>query len=118
MPTPQELLALDEIALAERVLNEVTGSREYDKLYAAFQMKLILKNQTNAEKTSELNQELVTQTTTLARQTTSLARQTRNLMIATWVLAGITFLTFLASIYFDARKNTASTYTPSTYYEH
>ena len=39
-------------------------------------------------------------------------------MIATWVLAGITFLTFLASIYFDAHKTTASpTVTPSSHYD-
>ena len=40
MPTPQELLAMDEMTLAERVLNEVTGSRQYDQFYAAFQLKL------------------------------------------------------------------------------
>lgn len=118
MPTPEELLAMDEVTLAQRVLNEVTGSREFDKMHAAFSLKLTLKNQANAEEASRLTQELVAQTTVLAKQTTTLATQTKNLMIATWVLALITFLTFLASIYFDVHKNTTSpTFTSPTNYD-
>jgi hypothetical protein len=91
MHTPEKLLAMDEVTLAQMVLNEVTGSRQYDQMYAAFSLKLALKNQETADDLGKF-------TKVLADSTVALASSTKTLVYATWAIAAITLLTQIGLI--------------------
>jgi hypothetical protein len=97
MPTPEEYLAKDEVEIAKEVLNQQTNSREFDRMLAVFEMKVALRNKTNAEEVSNYTKDLVT-------ETRNLVTQTQNLKWATWGLVVITAITTLVPPLISAFK--------------
>jgi len=84
MATAKELLAMSEVEIAERIVSQVTNSREYDQMNNLLSVKLALKNQESADR--------------VAGYTAELTKATKNLAFATWGIAAITLITQIGLI--------------------
>jgi hypothetical protein len=89
--TLNELMAMPDEELIQRVLIQIPRSPEHTKLTSILQMRWSMRNQKSAEENAKLSEENAKLTAELVKQTTALAKETKELADQTRYMATATF---------------------------